>query len=89
MKLISLFGGTFNAAITFSTNLSFALLNLQSVIKNFTDLEDIKASIKKIEELLDTEEMDSSYLLYETKKNDVAISIKNGNFYWDLDESQK
>jgi len=89
MKLISLFGGTFNAAIAFSTNLSFALLNLQSVIKNFTDLEDVKASIKKIEELLDTEEMDASYLLYETKKNKTAVAIKNGNFYWDLDENQK
>lgn len=89
MKLISLFGGIFNAAITFSINLNFALLNLQSVIKNFTDLEDIKASIKKIEDLLNAEEMDPSYLLYETNKHGSAIKIRNGNFYWDLDESQK
>jgi hypothetical protein len=38
MKLISILGGKFDAAVSFSINLSFALLNLQSVIKNFTDL---------------------------------------------------
>lgn len=55
MKLISLLGGKFDAAVSFSINLSFALLNLQNVIKNFTDLEDVKSSIKKIEELLNAE----------------------------------
>ena len=89
MKLISLFGGSFNAAITFSINLCFSLINLQSAIKNFSDLEDIKASIKKIENLLDAEEMDSSYWLYEANKRESAIKIKNGKFYWDLDESHK
>ena len=55
MKLISLLGGKFDSAVSFSINLSFALLNLQNVIKNFTDLEDVKSSIKKIEELLNAE----------------------------------
>lgn len=86
MKLISILGGKFDAAVSFSINLSFALLNLQSVLKNFTDLEDVKSSIKKIEELFNAEEMDASYLQYNYDyKNETMVSIKNGNFYWDMD----
>jgi len=29
--------------------------------------------------------MDASYLTQESKKNQIIVSIKNGNFYWDMD----
>jgi len=29
--------------------------------------------------------MDASYLTHDTKKSEIMVSIKNGNFYWDMD----
>lgn len=29
--------------------------------------------------------MDASYRTHENDKNDIMVSIKNGNFYWDMD----
>jgi ABC-type multidrug transport system fused ATPase/permease subunit len=84
VKLIILFGTRLTVQVLFTVNLSMIIINMQAILNALAYVDLIQVALTNIEEFLQEEELDLSHVEYtNNSSSNVAITIENGNFYWD------